>query len=326
MEIASLTQAEIEDAAKTIAPFVIRTPFISSAVNLSSYGIDLQSLGLKLELFQKTGTFKARGACNAILSTPREQLINGIVTASGGNHGVAVAWAAQQHGYSAKIVMPYFANKRRQDLCRSYGAEVIQVSDLCEVFKLAEEIRQNEKRFMLHPFEGKNISLGTATIGREIAQDSTDLDFLLVPIGGGGLISGLATAMRLYSPSTEVIGVEPFGADAMFRSMQSGGLTTLEKVNTIADSLGSPLTLPFSFSLCKQFVSEVVRVTDTELKQAMILAFEEFKLALEPASAASIAALLGPLRKKVKGKNVGLVICGANIDYASFIELQRDVR
>lgn len=312
MNFSSITKQKIEEAASRISRYIIKTPFLLSAARLSSYGINTRSLGLKLELFQNTGTFKARGVINTLLQTPNEKLVHGIVTASGGNHGVAVAWGAKEFNIHAKIVMPSFANKRRQELCRFYGAEVIHASDLCEVFNVANTIQLNENRFMLHPFEGEAISEATATIGKEICDEVADLDYLLVPVGGGGLISGIAAAMSIYSPRTQVIGVEPFGADAMFQSFQRNQITTLSTVNTIADSLGSPMTLPYSFALSRQFVSEIVRVTDSELNQAMVIGFEEFKLALEPASASTIAALMGPLRRVTEGKNVGLVICGAN--------------
>ncbi len=228
---------------------------------------------------------------------------------------MAVAWGAKQFNLDAKIVMPKFANKRRQELCTYYGAQIVHASDLTEVFNLADQIKQNEKRFMLHPFEGKTISAATATIGKEICDQTTELDYLLVPVGGGGLISGIAAAMSIYSPKTKVIGVEPYGADAMFQSLQNNQLTKLSKVDTIADSLGSPITLPFSFSLCKQFVSQIVRVHDNEIKNAMHVALEEFKLALEPASASTIAALLGPLKETIIDRNVGVVICGANCNF-----------
>ena len=317
MDFSSITKQEIEEAAIRINPYVSKTPFVNSTADLKRYGVNTGLLGLKLELFQQTGTFKARGVINTLLQTLKEKLINGIITASGGNHGVAVAWGAGVFNLNAKIVMPSFANIRRQELCKYYGAEIIHAPDLTEVFNISNEIQHKENRFMLHPFEGKTISEATATIGKEICDETSELDYLLVPVGGGGLISGIALAMSIYSPKTKVIGVEPFGADAMFQSLQNNQLTKLSKVNTIADSLGSPMTLPFSFSLCKQHVSQIVRVPDEELKNAMKVAFEEFKLALEPASASTIAALMGPLKQVIENKNIGLVICGANLNYGN---------
>jgi threonine dehydratase len=161
-------------------------------------------------------------------------------------------------------------------------------------------------------------ALGTATLGLEFARQAPDLDALIVPIGGGGLCAGVASAFKLVQPACKVYGVEPEGADSMSRSFEAGTPQTIEKVRTIADSLGAPYALPYSFALCQQNVDDIVLVDDNALRRAMGLLFSEMKLAVEPAGAAATAALTGPLRERLQGKRVGVIVCGANIDFATF--------
>ena len=170
----------------------------------------------------------------------------------------------------------------------------------------------------MHPFEGELTALGTATMGLEFARQAPQLDALIVPIGGGGLCAGVASAFKLAQPACQIYGVEPEGADSMSRSFRAGSPQTIDKVSTIADSLGAPYALPYSFDLCQQNVDEIVLVDDDELRSAMGLLFSEMKLAVEPAGAAATAALVGPLRERLQGGRVGVIVCGANIDFASF--------
>ena len=161
-------------------------------------------------------------------------------------------------------------------------------------------------------------ALGTSTLGLEFAREALALDALIVPIGGGGLCAGVASAFKLVQPDCKVYGVEPEGADSMTRSFKAGSPQTIDKVRTIADSLGAPYALPYSYALCKANVDEIVLVDDAALGRAMGLLFLEIKLAVEPAGAAATAALLGPLRARLQGKRVGIIVCGANIDFATF--------
>jgi threonine dehydratase len=276
---------------------------------------------LKLELFQYTGTFKARGALlNAMaLSTDAKQ--RGVTAVSAGNHAIAVAFAARAVGTTAKVVMPNTANPARVALCRTYGAEVVLTDDVFAAFAEVKRIEADEGRTFIHPFEGELTVLGTATVGYELCNQIENLDAVIVPVGGGGLIAGIACAVKQMQPRCKVYGVEPEGADSMSRSFAAGSPQKLEKVNTIADSLAAPYALPYSFGVARQFADEMVTIPDAAMQRAMALLCADMKLAVEPAGAAATAALCGPLRERLHGKRVGLVVCGTNIDLATFSRL-----
>ena len=273
---------------------------------------------LKEELFQRTGSFKARGALAVMLDLSPEELARGVTAVSAGNHALAVAYAAAVLGTTAKVVMPKSANPFRVEGCRALGALVELVSDVHQAFARAKEIEASESRTFVHPFEGPKTALGTATLGLELVEQAEGLDAVIVPIGGGGLCAGVAAAVKLASPHTLVFGVEPEGADSMHRSFAAGSPQSINAVRTIADSLGAPHAAPYSFSLCRRYVDELVRVSDDQLRRAMYLLFASAKLAVEPAGAATTAALCGPLVERLRGQRVGLVVCGANIDHATF--------
>lgn len=274
---------------------------------------------LKLELLQVGGSFKTRGATLAARELSPEQRARGIVTASGGNHAIAVALAARAVGATARVFMSRHANPFRQARCRALGAEVTLVEDVHEAFARARRAADEEGLAYIHAFEGRTVALGTGTCGYEFMQQAPGLDAVIIPIGGGGLAAGMAAAIKQMSPATRVIGVEPEGADTMRRSFAAGSPQSIERVNTIADSLGAPAALPYSFGLCRRFVDEIVLVSDDALRAGMKLIFEDVKLVAEPAAAAATAALLGPLRETLRGKRVGLMVCGSNIDAESFM-------
>jgi threonine dehydratase len=273
---------------------------------------------LKLELFQYAGTFKPRGALINMQALAPEALERGVTAVSAGNHAMAVAYAARQLGTTAKVVMFKGANPARVEGCRAYGAEVTIAADVHAAFEEVQRIESEEGRSFIHPFEGKGTVLGTATVGLELATQVPGLDAVIVPIGGGGLCAGVSTAVKLVQPDCRVIGVEPEGADSMHRSFASGRPESIDAVHTIADSLGAPYALPYSFSLCRQNVDELVMIDDGEIVSAMRLMFEDAKLAVEPAGAAATAALRGPLAEQLRGKRVGVVVCGTNIDAETF--------
>jgi threonine dehydratase len=276
---------------------------------------------LKLELFQLTGTFKARGALLNMLTLNATQLSRGVTAISAGNHAVAVAFAAASLGVSAKVVMIASANPLRVSLCRDYGAEVVFAPDAHAGFELVRQIEAREQRALIHPFEGRTTALATATIGLELCEQIADLDAVIIPIGGGGLCAGIASAVKLLAPCCQVFGVEPVGADSMHRSFAAGEPRPIERVATIADSLGAPYALPISFALCRRNVDRLVLVTDDEMRSAMRFLLRNAKLAVEPAGAAATAALRGPLRQQLRGKRVALIVCGSNIDAATFARL-----
>ncbi len=273
---------------------------------------------LKLELFQYTGSFKPRGALTNMLSLAPDALARGVTAVSAGNHAIAVAYAAKTLGTSAKVVMTKTASPFRVERCRSYGAEIVLAEDVHSAFDTVHRIEKEEGRSFVHPYEGELTILGTATLGYEWCRQAPDLDAVIVPIGGGGLAAGIACAVKQLRPECQVFGVEPEGADSMHRSFAAGEPRPIERVGTIADSLGAPFALPYSFGLCRRFLDDLVKIDDDAMRRAMGLLFREMKLAVEPAGAAATAALCGPLRERLAGKRVGVIVCGSNIDTATF--------
>lgn len=273
---------------------------------------------LKLELFQYGGSFKPRGALMNMLDLDKKQLKRGVTAVSAGNHAIAVAFSARTVNTSAKVVMPKTANKSRVERCKSYGAEVMLVDDVHQAFEKVKEIQEQEGRSFIHPFEGPLTALGTATVGLELAEQVENMDAVIIPVGGGGLIAGIASCMKQINHNIKIYGVEPEGADSMSRSLASGKPEAIEKVDTIADSLGAPHAAPYSFGLARKFVDEVVKITDRQMAETMKLLFSEMKLAVEPAGASATAALRYKLREKLQGERVGIIVCGTNIDFNTY--------
>jgi threonine dehydratase len=277
---------------------------------------------LKLELFQHTGSFKARGALSVMLGLDSAQLARGVTAVSAGNHAVAVAWCARELGTTAKVVMMKTANPRRVELCRRYGAEVVLAEDIATAFDRMNDIARTEGRAVVHPFDDPRTVLGTATIGVELleqaAAEGRTVDAVVIPVGGGGLAAGVAAAVKLTQPGIKVYGVEPEGADSMSRSFREGSPQRIEAVRTIADSLGAPYALPYTYGLCRAYIDRMVTVTDDQIRAAMALLFRDMKLAVEPAGAAATAGVLGPLGDELVGRSVAVIVCGANIDFPTF--------
>lgn len=295
-----------------------RTPMVPLDGPVIRDALGVQQVALKLECFQHTGTFKARGALSNIRTLSEAQAAAGITAASAGNHAIAAAWAARAVGVSAKVVMQNNANPFRITRARNEGAEVILRDPGPATFNEAERLARDEGRTFVHPFDGVETVLGTAGIGLELMQDVPDLDAVVVSVGGGGLISGVAAAVKHMNPACAVYGVEPVGADSMSRSLAAGHPVTLDKVATIADSLGPPMALPLGHALCAAYVDDMVTVTDDQICAAMVTFAEEAKLAVEPAAAAALAGVLQPLRDRLHGKSVGIIVCGANIDAITY--------
>ena len=317
-----LTLADIDAAAAALGDRVVVTPTVPcDGPELAARLGAGTSVVLKLELFQRTGSFKARGALLNVLALDEEGRRRGVTAISAGNHAVAVAWAARTAGTHAKVVMIASANPYRVELTRRYGAEVVFAPTAHEGFAQVDEVVRTEGRTLIHPYDGRLTALGTAGVGRELMMQAPGLEAVVVPVGGGGLLAGISSAVKLLDPRCEVYGVEPQGADSMHRSFAAGEPRGIERVATIADSLGAPYALPYSFELCRRNTDEVVLVNDDALRDAMRLLQREAKLAVEPAGAATTAALLGPLRERLAGKRVGLVVCGANIDAVTFTRL-----
>lgn len=322
-EIKIPTLDEIEKQYSRLQSRVRKTPLWECNEDfVNEYLGENSSLSMKLELFQLGGSFKIRGALTVMDQFGKEKLSNGVVAVSAGNHAVAVSSAAKLMEISAKVVMPSNANKAGINKCKALGAEVILVENVNEAFRLTSQIEEEENRVFIHPFEGYFTTLGTATLGWEyFKQAKNPFDIVIIPIGGGGLASGMASAMKQINPSCMIFGVEPTGANNMELSFQNNEASKTPVVNTIAASLAPPFSLPYSYAVCKKFMEKVVTVSDEDLCKSMAILFEKSKLVLEPAAASSFAAAIGPLKDVCKGKNVGIIACGANIDIDSYCEL-----
>lgn len=317
MTVTAPTIDEVRELRQALGASIERTPLLRCAGIESAAGRGTTVYG-KLEFLQRTGTFKARGALSVLRSLPAEQRSGGVTAVSAGNHAIAVAFAAQATGTDAKVVMTASANPARVAAAKAFGAEIVVADDVHKAFEIAERIQDEERRFFVHPFEGKPVATGTGTVGLEICEQCGEFDALLVAVGGGGLIGGIANVVRQLRPDCEIIGVEPEGANSMRLSLEAGEPRSIDKVRSIADSLGAPFAMPYSFELCRRNVDRMVEVSDLAMRKAMGFLFRNMKMAVEPACAATTAALLGPLRDDLRGKRVALVFCGSNIDWSTF--------
>ncbi|MEO5903873.1 MAG: pyridoxal-phosphate dependent enzyme [Gemmatimonadaceae bacterium] len=277
---------------------------------------------LKEELFQRTGSFKPRGALSVMLDLDESALARGVTGVSAGNHAISLGYSARILGTTAKVVMPKTANAFRVQKCHDLGVDVELVDNIGEALERVKQIETEEGRTFVHPYEGPKTAMGTASVGMEfidqVREAGASLDAVIVAAGGGGLTGGVACAVKQMSPTTAVYVVEPEGADTMYRSFEIGSPQSLDAVRTIADSLGAPRCEPYSYALNWRFVDEVVLVSDDQIRDGMRLLFRSAKLVVEPAGAAALAALMYPLQDRLNGKRVGLVVCGANIDAETF--------
>ena len=315
----------IDGAREVLRGKIVNTPILKlNEDDLHEILPDNSEVSIKLELFQQTGSFKARGVAIGLEFLEGHKKEKGIVTVTGGNHGIATAWGASKYGISAKIVMPKTADPFRIEKCRSLGAEVILAENVDDAFRKLDEIEKDEKRFVLHPFNQENMIVGAATCCAEIIDQMGDIDILIIPIGGGGLIGGMAHYLEQINSSVELLGVEPTGADSFTKSLENRGAVRINKVDTIADSLGAPMAMDFSFNIAKKRVSQVERVTDDEIRNAMITMRDRLGFIVEPACATSLAGLVERYKNKCKGKKVGIIACGSNISFERYNEILKD--
>lgn len=311
---AAPTLDEIKATLGKIRPFIVETPVVAlKSDRLAPYLPERAAVTAKLELFQQAGSFKARGALVNLMALSDQVRAAGVTAVSAGNHALAVSWASAKLGVHAKVVMMDHADPVRIKGCQDLGAEVVLVPDVHRAFIECEQIQKAEGRVMIHPFEGKNTALGTATCGYEFISQVPDLEAVVIPIGGGGLIAGMARAIKRVNPDCKIFGVEPVGAAALHRSLEAGQPVTLDKVETVADSLGAPMALAYSFGLIRDHVDDLVLIEDRDMLKAGALLYDALKIGVEPACAASTAALMGPLRERCAGQRVGVILCGSNI-------------
>lgn len=313
-----LTLEEVKAAQQTIAGRVHRTPLIKSEALSARIGAPLY---LKLESWQKTGSFKPRGALTKISSLPQAERKRGLVTASAGNHAQALAWAASAEGIACTVVMPATAPASKIAATRGYGASVVLEPDVTGVFTRAQALVAEHGYTFVPPFDDPAIIAGQGTVGLEIMEDLPDVGTIVVPVGGGGLISGIATAVKCQSPNVRLVGVEPEGAAAMWRSRQGGHPVRLERVTTIADGLSAPFAGELTFEVVQRYVEDLVLVTDEQIKSAMALILERCKVLAEPAGAAGVAALLTGAISPAPAGPVVAVVSGGNVDVSRLATL-----
>jgi len=302
---------DIKQARQVINGRVHRTPMLTASLLGERTGVKLL---FKAELFQKTGSFKPRGAINKLNSLSDDEKANGVVSMSAGNFAAGLAYAASAMGVKATIVMPEAAVKGKVAATRAYGATAILHGVGKDLVPKAMELAEQQHLTFVHPFDDPMIIAGTGTIGLEIIEDVPAPDVVFVPVGGGGLIAGIAAAIKMLSPSTRVIGVEPSGAVKMLTSLQQHKALSAEKLNTIADGLAAPFAGVHTLEHVEKYVDEVVLVSDDEIKEAMLLIMERSKLFVEPSGAAGFAGLLYNKVNVPAGSTVVCVLSGGNID------------
>jgi threonine dehydratase len=270
---------------------------------------------LKQEVLQRTGAFKIRGATNRIATLPAETLEGGVITASAGNHAQGVALAATRMGVDAKVVMPEHAPTQKVKATRSYGAEVVLHGvDYDEAVERAHEIERREGRYYLPAFDDWAVMAGQGTIGLEILEDLPEVETVVVPIGGGGLISGIATALKGHDPDIRVVGVQAEGASSAAPSLEKGERVELDSVDTIADGIATRSLGEKTFQVVSERVDEVVTVSDAEIAVAIVTLLERSKTLTEGAGAVSLAALLEGKFQYDEDETIALALCGGNID------------
>ncbi len=304
------SQNQIISAAKRIAFGIHRTPVLQSAFLNSRFEAGLV---FKCENFQKAGAFKSRGAVNAVFSLDEEEAKNGVATHSSGNHAQALARAAALRKIPAYIVMPENAPRVKIDAVKGYGGMVTFCKPTLEAREsMLKKVIAQTNAVEIHPFDNLSVIEGQATAAMELLEECPDLDVILCPVGGGGLLSGTALAAHYFSDKTHVIACEPAGADDAFLSFKSGKLVPSVEPKTIADGLLTSLGV-ITFPIIQKFVDDIVTVKEAHIIEAMRLIFERMKIVVEPSAAVPLAAVLEK-KVDVKGKKVGIILSGGNVD------------
>jgi threonine dehydratase len=307
----TLTTTDFEAARARIDANIKRTPLLTSRQLSDATGFDIR---LKAEMFQRVGSYKIRGPLNKFALMPEPQKRRGVVCSSAGNHAQGVALAAQLHGIRAVVCMAENATPAKIAATRGYGAEVILHGTIWdEANEKARELVESEGLTYVHPFDDAELIAGQGTLGLEIVQDWPDVDAIIVPIGGGGLISGVSMAAKSHNPNVRVIGVESSDGPAMQKSVESGRLETID-CRTIIDGLRVKRCGELNFSVVQRFVDEIVALPDREIFDAMIWVMERCKLVVEGAAAAPVGALLHKLVKLPAGSRVAVVLSGGNLN------------
>ena len=306
------TTADFVAARARMEPHVRHTPLLTSRILSERTGFDVR---LKAELFQRTGSYKIRGPLNKFAFLSEEQKRRGVICSSAGNHAQGVALAAKIHGIRAVVAMAENAAPSKIEATKAYGAEVVLHGSIWdEANERALELVEREGLTYIHPFDDDQLIMGQGTVGLEIAQDWPEVDVTIVPIGGGGLISGISQALKAHNPAIRIIGVESSGAPAMQGSLAAGHLITLDQVDCIIDGLRVKRVGTRNFEIVGRCVEKVVTVPDARIFDAVIWLMHYAKLVPEGAAAASVAALLDGLIEAPPGSKVVCVLSGGNLN------------
>jgi len=312
MEQPQITRAMLMDARKRVEEHAYHTPLLTSRLLSEQTGFNVR---LKAEVFQRTGSFKIRGPLNKVATLSAEQRRRGVVCSSAGNHAQGVALAAKLYGLRAVVVMAENATQSKIDATRGYGAEVVLHGHIWdEANEKAIELAEQGGLTYIHPFDDVELIAGQGTLGMEIIDDFPEVDVIVVPIGGGGLIAGVAAAANVFKPSVRVIGVESSDGAAMKESLMKGSVMTLDAVNTIIDGLRVRRVGENSFAIVRDLVQSVVTVPDTDIFASMIWIMSHAKVVAEAAAASSVAAIQAGLVDASPSENVVCVLSGGNVD------------
>ena len=297
----------IKEARERVAPYIKQTRLERSDTLSRQLGTNVY---VKLEMFQKTGSFKMRGAFNKLLSTPEIEMTHGVVAVSGGNHAQAVAYASSVLGVDAVVLMPESTPQNYIDATKSYGARVELIPTIAGAFAEAQRY-QSEGRVFVHPFDDELVMAGQGTLGLEIVEDLPEVTDVIVSIGGGGLMTGVATAVKSENPGVKIWGVETVGADAMSKALDAGHPVTLPAITSIAKTLGAPSVSDATLAAAQKYLEKVTVVTDAEAVDALRFILERLKVLTEPAASCTLAAA-EKLRPDL-GSHVVLILCGGNL-------------
>jgi threonine dehydratase len=308
-----ITQNDINQARELIRGKLHRTPVVSATALGEMSGV---SLFLKCEMLQKTGSFKPRGALNKLAHLSQEEKARGLISASAGNHAQGVAYAARLENVRATIVMPEKAPQAKVNAVRGYGAQVISFGTVNTMFDKADEIARERGLTWVYPFDDPYVIAGQATIGMEILEDVPDVDYVFVPIGGGGLIAGISTAIKLNKPSAKVIGVETSAGMAMHAARAAGKVVRITVGERVPDGIGAPFIGELPFEHAQKYVDDLVAVDDDEVILALKLLLERCKLLVEGAGAATTASVLAKKYSLPPNARAVVVLSGGNIDLA----------
>lgn len=307
-----LSREVFEAAHERVARHAYHTPLLTSRLLSERTGFDVR---LKAEMFQRTGSYKIRGPLNKFTYLSEEQKRRGVICSSAGNHAQGVALAARIHGIRAVVVMAENATPSKIAATRGYGAEVVLHGTIWdEANERAKELVASEGLTYIHPFDDEELIAGQGTLGREIYQDWPEVEAAIVPIGGGGLISGVTMALKSLNPKIRVIGVESSGAPAMKRSVEEGRLVTLDRVDCIIDGLRVKRVGATTFEVVRRFVDELVALPDEQIFEGVVWTMSHAKLVVEGAAAAPVAALLQGIVKLPAGSKVAVVLSGGNVN------------